>query len=216
MTNTPTPATAKTQQVTNQNRRRMSRAEWWAWWAGWYAVGFTVLAALAGLVTWYWGNRAAVEHDERTQRMEQTISLSNERAARLELEASSARLELEKIKEKTKDRELDNDTRANLVDWLTGGAKGTIRMWAPNSPEPVQYARQLRAAVEEAGWKVTALTVAPQAGLTTGLKIWFDEADAPAAALLLLNALNSAGLPAQLVRTANASGGEIVLAVGFK
>jgi hypothetical protein len=187
-------------------------------------IAVIVLAALGvavGAYAYRWSNEAQAIKDAAFESFQQE---ARTKLANLEIEASNAReraaiaeKELLEIKEKTKDRELDGATRSNLIDWLKGGAKSTIRMWAPNAPEPVAYARHLRAAVEEAGWTVSALTVAPQLGSpSVGLKIWFDSDEPPPAAQELLNALNSAGLSAQPVRTANARNGEIVLAVGFK
>lgn len=184
-------------------------------------IAFAALGVAVGAFAYRWSNEAQAIKDASLESFQVE---SRTKLANLEIEASNAReraaiaeKELHEIKEKTLDRELDDNSRANLIEWLKGGTKGTIRMWSPNTPEPVRYARLLRTAIEEAGWTVTALTVASQMGSPTmGLRVWFDSSEPPATALMLQNALNSAGLPTQLVRTSNARNGEIVLAVGFK
>lgn len=142
----------------------MSRAEWLAWWSGWWAVGFTILAALAGLIAWYWGNRAASEHEERTRLLEFNIAEQQERAAKAEME-------LLKIKERMTDRDFTGEERNILIAALKDGPRCRVDViGGVGGDEMARFQEKVLAIFHQAGWQALPFTIA-QTNLATGLGI---------------------------------------------
>jgi hypothetical protein len=212
----------------------LSALDTWAFWLTVAAIALPVLGGAAAFFALYFSSQAdtlreaadarfkvesttkIAEANARAAEANEKAALANENAARLSELAAKAELELAALKEKTAPRTLDPGSRATIIDSLAGSGE-TIRMWSHNSPEPIDFKKQLREALEAAGWTISQSTAGVQFGnVTVGLRVWFRQQEPPPAALALHNALNAAGLSAPLERSGNARTDEVVLAVGFK
>ncbi|MGU3779196.1 hypothetical protein [Burkholderia metallica] len=119
-----------------------------------------------------------------------------ERASRADLE--SARLEIERLHDRTERRNLTDDQRAALV--AAAKAEGVQNIWVPHvasDHEASEYAKQLRDAFTEAGWSTgyAAFQVGtPIYGLVVGMSPPFSGAPAPSEIDRVRRVLANAGL----------------------
>lgn len=138
-------------------------------WAKIFVVWLTIAAAFAGWIAWHFGNKATALKDakekERREKSAAEIARVNdhaaqahERAAGLEKEAAQARLELEKLKERHRWRELTqgqvNDLGSSMREFSGTGVKVVA---SPSTQESEILAKAVSVTLEFAGWKVQRL-----------------------------------------------------------
>ena len=99
-------------------------------------------------------NKIAALANEGQAKANQRASEAHERAALLEKEAAEAKLELERLKEKSRPRALTPDQRAALHEHLSGTPRGRLDIYVLGvaGPEASQYACELMRALLEEGF----------------------------------------------------------------
>jgi hypothetical protein len=131
------------------------------------AAGLAIATAITGGIAWYFTDRSAADKDERFKRFQEesrvAISSSDaraadamenaakahERTATLEKDATDARLELEKIKERQSPRILTQEQRRTIFDAFSHKDIELLEktnVWVgadPSDAEAVSYARQI-------------------------------------------------------------------------
>jgi hypothetical protein len=129
--------------------------EWWTFWAGVWAVVLTAGAALAGIVSWYFSNKAASATEERTRALELRIAEQQERAAKAEQS-------LLKVQQAIKPRMLDH---LAFLEKMKGAPKGppVDILYKENDEEAHRLALQIQRWLgpgsngDGVGWTITRL-----------------------------------------------------------
>ncbi|WP_157379805.1 hypothetical protein [Burkholderia ubonensis] len=126
-----------------------------------------------------------------------------EQASRADLE--SARLEIERLRERTARRNLTDEQRVALV--TAASVEGPQNVWVPHvagDHEASEYAKQLRDAFTEAGWNTgyAALQVGtPVYGLVVGMNPPFSSSFEPSEIDRVRRVLATAGITSTLTET---------------
>jgi hypothetical protein len=195
------------------------------WWASALTSSTAVVGALAtalGLFALAFSNKAGKLKDEAAEKAQIAADVriseahaksaeANERAAKLEKDASIAQLELEKLKLKTQPRTLTHDQRKIFTAALAKLPKQKIKVMSlSGNPEPMQWATQLRQCLNETGFSDPAFPapeyrlfgLTPNSDHTTSIvlnneaesKIYFDNR-----ATNIASAFEKAGIRTQVV-----------------
>lgn len=131
------------------------------------------------------------------------ISNVRERGSRVELE--DARLEIERLRERTARRNLNDGQRAALI--AAARVEGPQNVWVPyvaSDHEASEYAKQLRDAFTEAGWNTgyAALNVGtPIYGLVVGMSPPFSSSAEPSEIERVRRVLATAGITSTVTET---------------
>jgi hypothetical protein len=128
-------------------------------------------------------------------------------------EAERALLEL---KEQLKPRHLSDEQRTKLIDILSHGPTGTFELqFLANDPESQNFADQLSAALQQAGWTLHGMgaNIGPSPGV--GLQIIVQNPESPRA-VFLQRALGAIGFPANGTIAPGLPADTVTLLVGVK
>ena len=144
-------------------------------------------------------NAGQAKANESAEAAKLEAAKANERAATLEKDAADARLELERIKERTKPREVTPDQKSSLKQSLETAPKGRVSIgpWMGTGAESKSYAEQIKIAIEEAGYQVDPKlsTESPAILASEGVFLYVADINAPPAhAQPLASAMLSLGL----------------------
>lgn len=108
------------------------------------------LAAVAGLVAWLSAKEDAARKDVALSRFQIE---SKERTAKLEAETTSAQLELARLQNRIKPRQIT----PRFTESLEGKPSGKVEiLFKGDSDEATSFAYSLLGALQTAGWKITA------------------------------------------------------------
>jgi hypothetical protein len=116
-------------------------------WANWALVVALVLGVAA---TW----AIVVSGTIKEERLKRELAAQNERAAALEMEAATARLEQERLKEQLAWRSLSKDKTDELVLALSTNPGVVNVKWVSGDPEAHSLAIQLTNIFDAANWRV--------------------------------------------------------------
>jgi len=150
----------------------------------------------------------AAEAIARQKKVETELARQRERAARAESELA-----------KLQPRSLSTRQRGLLLQALKTSPKGPVEVFCLVSvPDGEQYATQIKEALLESGWPAAGVTMArlvpgPPPGLSIAVR---DRISLPAHAQGLLQALATAGIPANLDEEPDVSAGVVRVIVGHK
>jgi hypothetical protein len=204
-----------------------------AYWTGVLAVVFTALGATFGVGSWYLSRREGETKDIEIARFqaESKVAIAaadaraaeaNVKAAELNSRAAQAELQLRELQERARPRTIDPDVRETLVMNLRLGSHAPIEISfvSGSAIEPLEYAVQLRSALEDGGWTVTKSTGGAYMGrVPTGLIIAMpDDVSLQTEAENLRIALSLSAIEARVVRDARVKTehGTLHLIVGVK
>lgn len=187
-------------------------AEWWSYWAGVVAVIATALAAIAGVVSWYFSQVVAEAAETRAREMDLRISEQQERAA-------TAERQLIEVRNKLAPRVLAPEQQERITAAIAPHSGITFSVFTfPGDAEPAALARTLAAAIESAGWTIRPVS-GGLLGSATGIVVGVRRGGTPkdfAARDALVAALNSEGLEARAAVSGQIPDGEIKLQVARK
>ena len=185
------------------------------WWNSADTVSFfctisQVVVALAGIVALVLGIRTSHLQDEQQQQnflniaiAKKEASKANERAASLEHETATARLELEKIKENRKPWEFSVDQKKKFNELLKQAPKGKIEIsYIITDGERVSGMARY---IEEA-FRINSYTMGPEIGMIsnpsnpTGIQVTFISDKNKERAIAYAEIFRSLGIPCTSVK----------------
>lgn len=197
--------------------------QWWSRWSDIFTVTGLILGAFLAVIAilgWFFSSRAGNLKDEELGRfqVESKVAISkadgmaaeanhaaaqaHERAAQLEKEAIQAKVELAELQAKIAPRTITSEQSARFSALLEQERKAGIGVWFnSNDNEAYEFAKQLHAMLQSAGYKASepnALMVMGKGAMDCGLKI---NADSNVKSVLgdpFLNALQQIGVEATL------------------
>lgn len=148
------------------------------------------IMAVAGTIGAFWSDGILKRFsDEKisnnilnTASANEKAARANERAATLEKEAASARLELEKLKEKNRPRTITDDQRKRFIAFMAPIEKGKVSMkCTAGNNESIAFATLLGGMIAESGCEVVGpmLSFISTGAPVSGIELKMKNKDAP-------------------------------------
>ena len=170
----PKPAANSTKGINIRKGKRIMSIEGLNFWSNWLLVASLVIGVVATAVIIVTGNikenalrrelseaaSEAAKSNERAARAHEHAAEANkaaedarERAALLEKESVAARIELEKLKDKQRDRKMDQQQADKLLNFLHPSPKMLVRVMALSTlQETADFAVSIRSVLSKAGF----------------------------------------------------------------
>ena len=123
------------------------------YWLGWSLVLLSAMLGLAGSMLGFWGDKERERYsDLRLSENEKETARANERAASLEKDAATARLELEQVKDRQRAKVITPKQKEDFIAFLKNSPREIVSVVSVGTDNRANsYARQIKDMFEAAG-----------------------------------------------------------------